>query len=346
MKKIIFSSSLLILIFSFCWGQHVVFLKNGGILKGRVDGGTKDTLYLSLLGNKLKIAYNDINVVYFNDSMVSVNANYKFKDQVSVATTPNTAIATATNAATAAPQTAAAIATVPVATPPAVETKATAADSTKKNATTDTTATAKKTTAADTATIAVPAPVPVVTMTVPTPKKAPVADAKQEGKIKGIISYYITKNNISKPDSGAQVLIVDSINVPQFDIAAVDTFLFGSAYREIANQYKLTGDKVPDEITEQLKGWKVADDGAFDKVTQRADKNITLLKNSGTAQNITVDKDGFFNITTKAGIYYVLISSEKAKGNNLIEKEGKVFCKKIMVTKELDAIVKNSFDVY
>ena len=81
MKKLIFSFSLFIVVFTLCWGQHVVFLKNGGILKGRVEGGQKDTLDLILLGNKMKISYRDINAVYFNDSMVSVNANYNFKNK-------------------------------------------------------------------------------------------------------------------------------------------------------------------------------------------------------------------------------------------------------------------------
>jgi len=340
MKKLIFSFSLFIVVFTLCWGQHVVFLKNGGILKGRVEGGQKDTLDLILLGNKMKISYRDINAVYFNDSMVSVNANYNFKNQISVTASP----------ATAATPIATAPAMAPIPSAPLVPTspttiKTTAADTTKAIPT-DTAKATKTKVAKDTATIPV-AEAPVVTMTMPAPRATPVVAVKQdEGKIKGIISYYITKNNISRPDSGAQVLIVDSANVPQFNVTAVDTFLFGSAYREIAQQYKVTGDKVPDEITDQLKVLKVLDDNAFEQVVKQADKNINLLKNSGAAQNLIVDKNGFFNITTKTGIYYVLISSLKAKGNNTIEKGGKIFCKKIMVTKELDTIVKNSFDVY
>lgn len=338
MKKLFFSSLLFTIIFSFCWGQHVVFLKNGGILKGRVEGGPKDTLNLVLLGNKMKIAYSDINAVYFNDSMVSVNANYNFKNQISVVGSP--------------------VVSKPAAAPTPTEKPAEVAPASK----TDTTAT---TPVADTAKAAAPqattpdtvktpatppaqvAEEPVVKVTMPTPKTTtPKVAEMPQGGVKGIVSFYITKSNISKPDSAANVWIVDSTQIPQFNIAVVDTFLFGSAYREISNQYKLTGDPVPDEITSQLKIWKATDEKSFDRLSQRTERNINLLKNCPATQNLIVDKNGYFSAAVPSGIYYVLISSQKAKANNLIEKDGKIFCKKITVVKNDNSIIKNSFDVY
>lgn len=184
---------------------------------------------------------------------------------------------------------------------------------------------------------------PAETEAAPTPKTK--VNSKQV-KIGGTINYYLTKDNISKADSGAQVFIVDSAKVPTFKIAVVDTFHFGNAYREIYQQYKLTHTKVPDDITEQLKLWNADDKNNFDLLSRRVYKNINLLKNSLEKETAIADFRGQFSIPVKAGTYYVYIISNFAKGQTPVDMDGKIYCRKIIVKGDIDELFKVSFDVF
>lgn len=165
-------------------------------------------------------------------------------------------------------------------------------------------------------------------------------------KIGGTINYYLTKENISKADSGAQVIVVDSTKVPTFNIAIVDTFHFGNAYREIYQQYKLSHTKVPSDIPEQLAIWKADNKNNFDLLSRRVYKNIKMITNSPEGKKATTDFRGQFSIPVEAGTYYVYVVSNNAKGQTMIDQDGKIYCRKVVVKGDQDELFKTSFDVF
>ncbi len=172
------------------------------------------------------------------------------------------------------------------------------------------------------------------------------AKDQADGNVRGVVTYYLTKQNVTKPDVGARVTIVDSASVPDFNLAVVDTFHFGNSYLEIYNQYKLNHAKVPRDIPEQMMVWKSDTKTTFDLLTRRAYKEINTLKKAENQIKSTTDDKGLFNVTLKPGTYYVYIISNYATGETIMDLDGKVFCKKVHIKSKNESFVRSSFDVF
>lgn len=197
-------------------------------------------------------------------------------------------------------------------------------------------------------TLAAPAVKAKAAITAPTNEEVVVqpTQAKAKVNIGGTINYYLTKQNISKADSGAQVIVVDSTKVPTFNIAIVDTFHFGNAYREIYQQYKMAHTKVPADIPEQLAIWKADNKNNFDLLSRRVYKNIKMIKNSPDGKTATTDFRGQFSIPVEPGTYYVYVVSNNAQGQTIVDQDGKIYCRKVVVKGDQDELFKTSFDVF
>lgn len=52
-----------------CQAQHTIYLRNGEKLKGRVDGGRKDSIYFKFMDNRMRFATNDILAIYFDENL-------------------------------------------------------------------------------------------------------------------------------------------------------------------------------------------------------------------------------------------------------------------------------------
>ncbi len=207
------------------------------------------------------------------------------------------------------------------------------------------------------ATSAPVAPIPPAVVAAPIPAADPTNTAaptnnttatqnQANGSIRGVITYYLTKQNVTKPDVGARVTIIDSASVPDFNLAVVDTFHFGNSYREIYNQYKLNHAKVPRDIPEQMMIWKSDTKTTFDLLTRRAYKEINTLKKAENQIKSSTDEKGLFNVTIKPGTYYIYIISSYATGETIMDLDGKVYCKKIHVKSGDESFIRNSFDVF
>lgn len=303
MKKNILLTSLL-LITLLCFSQHIIILKTGEKLNGKVIGGKKDSIHFNFLGNKMRFSHADIKTIYFSPEAL---------EEQTAAPEPEVIVPAKVNKPAK-----------------ARKVEVIVEDPNASN---------------ETETVAANIPTAEAAATNNAPAVAPQTASKL-AKIGGTINYYLTKENISKADSGARVLIVDSAKVPAFKIAVVDTFHFGNAYREIYQQYKLSHTKVPDDIPEQLAMWKANDKNSFDLLARRVYKNTNMLKNAPEAESAIADFRGQFSIPVKPGTYYVYIVSNNAVGQTMVDLEGKVYCRKVTVKGDQDELFKVSFDVF
>jgi hypothetical protein len=126
----------------------------------------------------------------------------------------------------------------------------------------------------------------------------------------------------------------------------VDTFLFANAYREIREQYELARIPVPADVQLQLSLLQADDDVQFEALSRRASKNLYFLKSSPSALKAKTDKNGYFMMNLAPGTYYALVISANNQGGNIVEIEGKVFCKKIKAFKDEETTLTHSFEIF
>lgn len=167
-----------------------------------------------------------------------------------------------------------------------------------------------------------------------------------DSRIRGLISFFLPRVDTTHPDSGSRVWVVDSLSVPSFNINVVDTFLFGNYYREINQQYQLLNQKTPDDVIAQLALWKANDEAEFNRLCARANKELYILKTAQKVEKTTADRNGYFMIPVKSGTHYVFIISNNNQGGNSVEIEGKIYCKKVVISPDQEITVNHTFDVF
>lgn len=176
---------------------------------------------------------------------------------------------------------------------------------------------------------------------------APVITPKPEGKISGVVTYYFNDNYGDKPDVGAQVLIINSLNVPNFNYATVDSFRYANTYKILYSSYAKRG-KVPDDIKENVQKYGVETQEGFDALDNRAGDELNKIRfnNIIYCTKVSVDGNGTFSANVEPGKYYVYITSNNRKGRNMTEVMGKVNCKEVVVKSGETSNVNAKFDLY
>ena len=151
-----------------------------------------------------------------------------------------------------------------------------------------------------------------------------VVEKIKEGQISGVITYFFNDNYGDKPDIGAQVFIIDTLQIKNFNVNTVDSFYYGKTYRSLYEFYNAKGKKrkMPDNILEQVKKYGVESKEQYESLDYRTAKELMKIKNSN-ALKLVVDGNGKITSAIRPGIYYVLIISNNRKNISVTEISGK-----------------------
>jgi hypothetical protein len=163
-----------------------------------------------------------------------------------------------------------------------------------------------------------------------------------QGSIFGVVTYFFNKNFGDKPDVGAEVYIIDSIKVPDFNLELVDSFYYTNTYKNLYLEYKSMG-KVPDDIMKKVEKYHLDDKIAIDSLDKSATTNIFKIIYSKDVIKTVVDGIGNYSVKLKPGTYYVHIKSNNRKGMSMTEAMGKVKCQKVIVKEGGDINVSYNF---
>lgn len=170
-------------------------------------------------------------------------------------------------------------------------------------------------------------------------------DAKK-CSIKGVITYYFNEYQGDKPDVGAQIWVIDSLQIPAFKIGLSDTFYQGNFYRNIKSYYETTGKKTPQFIEEQLNIWRASSDSEFDTIDKRNFSQLLAIEVNKKTIISTVDGAGNYSIKASPGTYYVYIKSNGRQGNTVTEITGKCYIKRIKIEEGDEASIDHKFDIH
>jgi hypothetical protein len=165
----------------------------------------------------------------------------------------------------------------------------------------------------------------------------------QDGKISGVVTYFFNKNYGDKPDIGAEVYIVDSMALPDFNIKTIDSFHYGTFYRNVADAYKAMRVKAPADIGENIIKWGVDSKESYDALDKRATMNLFHIKYSNNVIKTVVDGSGTYSVSLKPGAYYIYIKSNNRSDINMTEVSGKIYCVLVHVKEGQTANVSTNF---
>lgn len=168
-----------------------------------------------------------------------------------------------------------------------------------------------------------------------------------QGSLSGVITYFFNKNYKNKPDLGAEVFIADTTKIADLNLVAIDSFITASFYKNIYLTYKSMGRnvKIPDDIIEKIKEFKLEDDLVIDSLDERAYTNISKVTNAKDVIKTVVDGNGNYSIKLKTGTYYVYIKSNNRNGASINEIDGKILFKKIIVKNGEDTNLSYNFEL-
>ena len=161
--------------------------------------------------------------------------------------------------------------------------------------------------------------------------------ASQEGRIFGVVTYFFNDNYGDKPDVGAEVYIVDSVKIQDFNFATVDSFFNSNTYRSYKSMWmqRPSQNKTLANIIEEAKKYDL-DRKGFISLDERAAKNISKILENKNVKKSVVDGSGNYFFKVKAGTYYVYIKSKGRTGSNISEASGKIKCEKLIVKEDDD----------
>lgn len=168
----------------------------------------------------------------------------------------------------------------------------------------------------------------------------------RDAKIHGYVTDSYFTSNETRPDAGAKVWIVAEKDVENFNIKLVeDTFTLVNNLKDIYNQFDSRNADVPQNILSTMVVYNVDTDAKFEDYCRRTNQNIFKLRNNKNAIHSTCDAEGRFIVPINSGTYYVLVISRQTKGESVVEQEGKMFCKKIVVKPDEDYVLSIKFEV-
>jgi len=203
----------------------------------------------------------------------------------------------------------------------------------------------------------------------------PFIGISQNSTITGVVTYFFNKYQGNKPDIGAEVFILDSIQNPEFDYDLYLKFHNAQFYRSLYSSYlvlraqddellKFYGNKKRYAAQIEAKEKDRADvqkyiDEYYAKMikydAETKEKFDTIDKTNFDTYYKVIHKDivtvkaiganGDYSVRVKPGVYYVFIRSKNRTGLNSSEMLGKIYCKKINIKDGQSKDVSYNFDV-
>jgi hypothetical protein len=167
-----------------------------------------------------------------------------------------------------------------------------------------------------------------------------------KGSLSGVVTYFFNENYGDKPDIGAKVHIVDTTKIADFNLVAIDSFKTASFHKDLYLKYKIMGKKVkiPDNIIEKIKEFKLEDDLVFESLDKNAFLNLRKIDNSENVIKTVVDGNGNYSAKLNPGTYYVYIKSNNRFGPSINEIDGIIICEKIIVKNGEDINLNYNFE--
>lgn len=183
----------------------------------------------------------------------------------------------------------------------------------------------------------------------------------QDSGIAGVVSYYFNEFQGDRPDLGAQVFVVDSVDHPEFNYAILDDFLSAKIYMTsylrsmetkqlqeklltILGNKKRNSDEVNKIRKEMMSEQKIVDfylsnlyklnaetTEKYDLLSEKANEVWNMIRLKENIKSKTIDANGNYSISLKSGFYYVIIKSKNRKGINKFEIWGKMYSEKVKI---------------
>jgi hypothetical protein len=158
---------------------------------------------------------------------------------------------------------------------------------------------------------------------------------KQE-RIYGVVTYFFNENFGNKPDVGAEIYVIDSENIPNFNYATVDSFYNVSIYRSFKRMWTgIPSNRYLSDIYNKAKLYDL-DKKNINSLDKRASTNISLIIDSKDAIKTMADGVGNYSIKVNPGSYYVCIRSKNRSDSFITESSGSIKCEKIVVGENED----------
>ncbi len=163
-------------------------------------------------------------------------------------------------------------------------------------------------------------------------KALPAIDEKKEGKISGYVWYYVGDYD-SKIDVGARVLILNSLHVPDFKMATVDSFNYIKEFRSYYHVISKNGNSTTlENLINILKEYGVETQEKFTALDNRNFTELSKIKyNTYYGKEVIIDATGKYTVSVPAGKYYVYTISKNSRSTSMTEVLGKVSCIEIVV---------------
>jgi hypothetical protein len=205
-----------------------------------------------------------------------------------------------------------------------------------------------------------------------------ISGFSQEGTINGVVTYFFNKYQGDKPDLGAEVYIIDSLQ-SSFDYVLYDKFYQAKSYQSLLSgsillkeqndamlaQYgnkkryedsrkrieQLNESNIKDieKYTNYLSKLNAETDEKFKALDEENSKMYYSAINTDKNKNViksTINATGSFSVNVKPGVYYVFIVSKNRQGHSMSEVGGKIYCKKLKINSGETIDVSHNFNVY
>ena len=190
------------------------------------------------------------------------------------------------------------------------------------------------------------------------------ASFSQTSKITGVVTYFFNKYQGDKPDIGAEVYVLDSVETAfdyqmykrfhsaNFNRSLLSSYLkmkeendaviakYGkkrryASYVQVAKSSNSRCEKNIDEFRSELANLGINTDEDFERLDKEHFDMLLAATNTDKLDNILkrkVDGVGNYSINVNPGVYYVIIRSNNRKDIfTSSQVMGKIYCKKVTV---------------
>jgi len=206
----------------------------------------------------------------------------------------------------------------------------------------------------------------------------PIIGISQNATISGVVSYFFNENIGDKPDIGAKVYILDSIQNPKFDYDLYKNFHNAQFYKSLYNSYlaikaqndellniygnkkryaiqkesamkqKVDIQKDLDDYFAKMTEYGVETNTKFEVLDKKTFESYYPMINDKDNENVmlkTIGATGDYSFSIKPSTYYIFIVSKNRTGHNMSDIMGKIYCKKIIIKEGQSKDVSNNFEV-
>jgi hypothetical protein len=173
-----------------------------------------------------------------------------------------------------------------------------------------------------------------------------LSGASDAQKISGVVTYFYNPLYGDKPDTGAQVYVVDSTKENSTFFDRLDTFHLVYDYRSRYESNHKTLFKFNDHEKQVAKKYNITNDAAFKSLDERTYATFLSLSDLPDVIRITIPANGDYETNVKPGTYYVLIKSNNRNGKSVTELKGRLDYLKIKISAGEEKRVDKKFDIY